>query len=108
MADIYGTPGDDNLNGTSGSDYLYGFDGNDVLIGGGGSDYLSGDMGNDWYVGGTGADIMYDWGGSDTYVFGLGSGQDTVQDWGWDLSEVDTVQVTSGITPTMLLITQDW
>jgi Ca2+-binding RTX toxin-like protein len=98
MADIYGTPNDDVLNGTSGDDSIYGDAGNDTLLGGSGNDQLNGGVGND---------VMQDFGGSDTYIFGVGSGQDSVWDWG-GLGEIDTVQVTSGITPSDLLITQDW
>ena len=106
MADIYGTPNDDVLNGTSGSDYIYGFEGNDTLLGGAGNDQLYGGSGDDVYNGGTGNDVMQDFSGNDTYVWGVGSGQDTVLDSG-AFGEIDTVQVTSGITPTNLLITQD-
>ena len=116
MADIYGTPNDDVLNGTSGNDSiygdagndtLYGNGGNDALLGGTGNDLLDGGTGNDVFNGGAGNDVLQDSGGSDTYLFGVGSGQDTLQDWG-GLGETDTVQVTSGVTPTNLFITQDW
>ena len=117
MADIYGTPNDDVLNGTSGNDSiygdagndtLYGNDGNDALLGGTGNDQLYGGLGNDVFNGGAGNDIMQDVGGSDTYMFGVGSGQDTVLDSSGGLGETDTVQMTSGVTPTNLFITQDW
>ncbi|OQW36091.1 MAG: hypothetical protein A4E20_08215 [Nitrospira sp. SG-bin2] len=117
MADIYGTNGNDFLNGTSGDDNifglggddtLYGYEGQDTLLGGAGNDLLEGGYGNDVLNGGTGSDILRDIGGSDMYIFGVGSGIDTVQDWGWDVADVDTVVVGQGVTPSMLLVTQDW
>ena len=67
--------------------------GNDILIGGAGNDYLYGDAatynpsspgsihgGKDILNGGAGDDQL--WGGpnDDTFVFGLGSGNDTIND----------------------------
>ena len=115
MADIYGTSSNDTLNGTysddsifglAGDDVLSGGDGHDALMGGAGNDQLWGDAGNDVFNGGAGNDTLRDMSGSDTYVFGVGSGTDTVQDWGWDVTEVDTVSVASGVTPNTLLVTQ--
>jgi Ca2+-binding RTX toxin-like protein len=105
---LNGTPGDDLIGGLAGNDALSGDAGNDTLTGGAGADQLYGGDGNDVYNGGAGNDVMEDWGGSDTYVWGLGSGQDVVRDWGWDPGDVDTVLVTSGVTPGNLFIIQDW
>ena len=62
-------------------------------------------MGDDVLNGGSGNDQLYGDMGSDTYIFGLGSGTDTVQDWGVP-TETDTVFVMSGVTPTALFVTQ--
>ena len=116
MADIYGTSGNDTLNGTSdndnifglgGNDLLSGNDGHDTLLGGTGNDILFGDSGDDVLNGGAGNDSLLDWSGNDTYIFGVGSGTDTVQGWGM-MGETDTVFVTSGATPSTLFVTQDW
>ncbi|ULA63472.1 MAG: hypothetical protein LZF86_110168 [Nitrospira sp.] len=105
---LYGTQVGDYMQGLQGDDTLNGYDGNDALLGGSGNDQLLGGWGDDTYNGGVGNDVMQDAGGSDTYLFGVGSGQDTVQDWGWEPAEIDTVQVSSAVASTNLLITQDW
>jgi Ca2+-binding RTX toxin-like protein len=105
---LYGTSQRDEIHGLGGNDQLYGLEGDDLLLGGTGNDYLQGDAGNDVLNGGAGNDVLQDYAGSDTYVFGVGSGVDTVQDWGWDVTDVDTVLVTGGVTPESLLVTQDW
>lgn len=97
-----GGNGDDLIDGGAGSDYLYGDNGNDWLLGGEGNDTLHGGTGNDHLIGGEGNDYLYgdttygrdggndilDGGagndhlvggyGSDTYLFGIGDGQDTI------------------------------
>jgi Ca2+-binding RTX toxin-like protein len=67
------------LQGLGGDDTLYGNDGNDTLDGGTGNDYLSGDMGND------------------VYVFGLGGGQDIIDDGDSTAGNVDTIRFGAGI-----------
>ncbi|WP_031435808.1 calcium-binding protein [Methylobacter tundripaludum] len=67
------------LQGLGGDDTLYGNDGNDTLDGGTGNDYLSGDMGND------------------VYVFGLGGGQDIIDDSDSTAGNVDTIRFGAGI-----------
>jgi Ca2+-binding RTX toxin-like protein len=47
MATFYGTPGDDNLVGSSRDDLLFGGDGNDTLNGNNGYDFIDGGNGND-------------------------------------------------------------
>jgi len=47
MATFFGTNGNDNLMGTSATDWIHGLAGNDMLQGMGGADYLSGGAGND-------------------------------------------------------------
>ncbi len=105
---LYGTSQRDEIHGLGGNDQLYGLEGDDLLLGGTGNDYLQGDAGNDVLNGGAGNDVLQDYAGSDTYVFGVGSGVDTLQDWSWDIADVDTVLVTGGVTPNSLFVTQDW
>ena len=61
---IYGTEGDDYLEGTSDEDTIYAEDGNDTLVGNAGNDRLEGGYGND------------------TYIYNRGDGQDTIFDAG--------------------------
>ncbi|MBB3060167.1 calcium-binding protein [Microbulbifer rhizosphaerae] len=70
---LYGNEGTDLLQGGAGNDYLDGGDGDDILQGGGGNDLLIGGAGNDTLTGGA---------GSDKYFFGLGYGQDVVDNTG--------------------------
>jgi Ca2+-binding RTX toxin-like protein len=65
----YGGAGNDRLNGSSGNDSLYGGEGDDQLYGGLGNDLLDGGAGDDYLEGGI---------GNDTYIFGVGYGQDTI------------------------------
>ncbi|MES2944571.1 MAG: M10 family metallopeptidase C-terminal domain-containing protein [Pseudomonadota bacterium] len=68
MALIFGTSGNDSLQGSTGADTLVGGLGNDTLTGGGGIDLLDGGGGNDTYViSGPDFDIV-DSGGSDTAI----------------------------------------
>ena len=67
--DLWGQWGDDVLTGGSGDDTLLG----DEWLPGGGNDVLDGGAGNDWLDGGN---------DNDTFVFRLGSGVDTVDDFG--------------------------
>ena len=109
MADIYGTSGDDILDGTSDADNIIGYEGNDTLQGGDGNDYLDGGQSDDVLEGGAGNDLLVDYqGGSDTYRWGVGSGQDTVYDYNAGLSgAVDRVQITGNVAPSDLVITRD-
>ncbi|MCL5770151.1 MAG: hypothetical protein M1588_02390, partial [Planctomycetes bacterium] len=75
------------LLGESGDDELRGFNGrDDVLVGGAGNDLLEGGS------------------GSDTYRFGLGDGQDVINE-GYTAG-TDTVELTAGVTP--LDVTVRW
>lgn len=68
---LTGGAGDDQMVGQGADDQLDGGDGHDRLYGGDGADQLTGGTGNDTMVGGR---------GSDNYTFGLGWGQDVVDD----------------------------
>ncbi len=90
------------LTGSVYQDNLFGLAGNDTLVGGQGSDRL---------VGGLGADVL--WGdangaasatsGGDTYVWAKGDGNDTINDWGQSLTEVDTLELTDVISTDVAL-----
>ena len=72
---ISGTPGDDDIEGTSGDDVIcggpgddriHGGGGNDLIFGGPGDDVISAEVGRDTIVGGDGADHVKAGGGADT------------------------------------------
>jgi Ca2+-binding RTX toxin-like protein len=72
--ELFGTVGDDIINGLSGNDVIRAGAGNDIVIGGNNispndNDGLFGDAGDDGLIGGA---------GSDTYLFARGDGKDTV------------------------------
>lgn len=84
FAEILGTPGNDNLNGTGvderingleGNDQINGNGGNDTLLGGGGDDIIAGASGDDQIDGGAGNDIIFGNGGEDTLTGGTGNDQ---------------------------------
>ncbi len=84
---LNGTGFDDNLLGGAGDDKLYGKDGDDTLTGGTGDDFLRGDAGND------------------TYVWSKGDGNDTINDGGASLAEVDRLTLTD-VTPDDVKLTR--
>lgn len=88
---------DDVIQGGAGNDKLYGFSGADVLEGSDGNDELYGGGGNDVLIGGGGNDVLEGGAGSDTYRFGLGDGQDVINE-GWITGE-DVVELGAGIAP---------
>lgn len=85
---LEGDEGDDTLIGGAGNDQLEGNIGNDTLIGGKGHDTLQGDSGDDTLIGGL---------GSDTYEFGLGDGQDLIQESGGTADKLAFNQGLAGI-----------
>ena len=78
--------GDDGLNGGSSSDKLYG---------GAGTDNLYGNDGDDILDGGTGTDGLNGGNGTDTYIFAKGYGNDTVNEWGNDVSIIKLTDINS-------------
>lgn len=70
---IFGTEGDDVINGTGGDDCIVGLGGNDTLDGSGGSDVLIGGAGNDTLRGSGGADRLYGEDDDDTLNGGGGN-----------------------------------
>jgi Ca2+-binding RTX toxin-like protein len=74
---IYGTSGNDTINGEPYLPYTPYLGGNDVIRPGGGDDIISGGAGNDWIIldRGFGTDTLYlDAGGTDTIQFNFGFG----------------------------------
>ena len=66
---LYGGNGDDELHGREGNDRLFGGAGNDTLLGGAGDDLLDGGSGDDRLLGGAGNDV---------FRYGSGYGNDTI------------------------------
>ena len=62
---IFGTTGDDVIDGTAGPDVISGLEGNDVIRGKGGRDVLCGGEGNDRLDGGGGNDVLIGGDGND-------------------------------------------
>ncbi|MGN8081724.1 putative Ig domain-containing protein [Variovorax sp. 22077] len=65
---------------TEGNDQIFGFETDDVLNGDAGDDELNGMDGNDTLDGGIGNDLLSGGEGDDTYLWGIGSGDDTIDD----------------------------
>ncbi|MGQ0532840.1 MAG: calcium-binding protein [Caulobacteraceae bacterium] len=74
MADIFGTPGDDNLLGTPDDDFIFGDDGDDTIDAGDGDDEVNGGDGDDTIYTGNGDDFGA--GGQGTDFIDLGDGFD--------------------------------
>ncbi|AMM23268.1 calcium-binding protein [Variovorax sp. PAMC 28711] len=95
---VFGSIGEDPLNGGAENDHLYGGNGADVLSGGAGDDYLQGDAGADSIEGGVGDDKLVGGAGVDVYRFaGTDWGTDTIIDAdGLGRIEVNGVALTGG------------
>ncbi|WP_195822546.1 DUF4214 domain-containing protein [Roseobacter sp. MH60115] len=87
-----GTAAAETKNGGAGQDKLEGMGGDDTLNGGNGSDILVGGAGDDVLTGGSA--VAEEANGNDTYVWAKGDGNDTIQDWGISLAEVDRLILT--------------
>lgn len=73
---IFGTEGDDIINGTNVNNLIYGFEGNDYINGGNGDDCLVGGLGNDTVFGSNGDDVIFGNEGDD-FLHG-GNGHDVI------------------------------
>ncbi len=62
---LYGTPGNDVIDGLAGNDTIFGLGGNDIICGGLGRDKLYGGSGNDKLFGGAGNDVLKGGAGKD-------------------------------------------
>lgn len=106
---LYGAGLADTLDGNNGSDTLYGFSGNDTLtgdsghdtlFGGSGADILKAGSGDDHIYAGTGNDLAINgYTGNDTYYFGLGDGNNSINNNDTDSSSVDKVVFLAGVLP---------
>lgn len=72
-ATIVGTPGDDVIYGTNGSDVIVGLGGNDIIYGGNGDDVICGGSGDDIIEGGNGNDTLIGGFGNDSIDGGNGN-----------------------------------
>ena len=72
---IFGSIGDDQLNGENGIDRLFGNLGSDILRGDEGDDALFGGSGSDLLLGGLGSDRLFGGRGDDALLGGGGAGQ---------------------------------
>ncbi|MCF5826569.1 calcium-binding protein, partial [Pseudomonas syringae] len=79
-SELYGSDANESFLGRLGNDYIYGGKGQDFLEGGGGNDYLSGDE------------------GSDTYFFSRGWGQDRINNYDLNPSNIDYITFDSSIS----------
>jgi Ca2+-binding RTX toxin-like protein len=82
--DLYGTDGQDFIEGTSAVDRIYGFGGDDTLNGGAADDTLDG---------GAGADLLRGGAGSDRYILASGFGNDRIEDADPSGHDVDIVMI---------------
>lgn len=73
VATITGTPGNDDLAGTDGSDIIFGLGGNDRITGLGGDDTICGGDGDDQLTGAGGDDLMFGDAGNDRMVGAAGN-----------------------------------
>lgn len=89
------------ISGLGGDDEVHANNGADVVKGGSGNDHLYGGPGDDWLAGGQGDDLLKGDGDSDTYYWGIGDGNDTIEnysDWdNWMPNHRDVVQLGDGI-----------
>ena len=83
----------DSLQGTAYDDYIKGFDANDTLNGLAGDDRIDGGAGNDLLDGGTGSDL-YEW---------SSQGNDTINDTGASLLEVDELRLRNVLSSNVTL-----
>jgi Ca2+-binding RTX toxin-like protein len=67
-------PGDTEITGSNGADYMYGSSGDNLIVGGDGNDLLDGDSGDDVLLGGVGDDELF--GGSGIDLLSGGAGRD--------------------------------
>ena len=104
MANIFGGPGNNFINGPASNDDIFARGGNDTVRGGAGDDMLRGEAGNDVLVGDTGNDTMLGGAGNDRMVWNNGDGSDLMEGGaGSDIAQVngsDTAGDVFTIAPT--------
>ncbi len=103
---LLGQDGADDLYGEAGADTLYGGNGDDMLSGGADNDTLYGEAGNDTLLGGDGDDVLdggtgddsLDGGnGNDTYIVRANSGNDTINNYDPEGTDIDVIGYQGGI-----------
>ncbi len=104
---LFGADGNDVLKGGDGNDSVYGGNGANALSGGAGNDYLSGGTGNDILDGGAGSDYLYGADGNDTYHYAREDGQDSIDNYDLNASDVDQIILAPGIQSSDLLVTRE-
>jgi Ca2+-binding RTX toxin-like protein len=105
---IYGTAGDDTLQGYDDQDnILWGLDGNDALYGSIQADTLYGAEGSDRLDGQAGDDALYGGLGDDTYIFGRGYGHDTIVDSDTTEGNLDRIVMQSDIDAQDVVLSRD-
>lgn len=93
------------LQGTAAAQTLIGYESADVINGLGGNDSIYGHGGNDQIDGGAGNDFLQGDAGSDTYFFGVGSGQDVINNNDADAASLDCILLGADIDPSSLIVT---
>lgn len=78
---------------------------NDILTGGTQNESLTGGDGDDTISGGTGADTLLGGNGSDKYSWAIGDGNDTIDDGGASISEIDRL-VLLGVNQSQVTLTR--
>ena len=84
-----GTSRADMHTGTGEDDVLSGQGGSDTINGAGGNDQINGGKGNDVLIGGAGNDVLTGGANNDTFIFAIGSGVDTIIDFGTGKDKID-------------------
>lgn len=98
MATLYGTSGNDVLDGTDFGDRIYGRGGNDIIHTGGGNDTIRAGGGDDTIVIGSGNNNLKGNAGNDTFAVSAGAiGVSTLADWqdGFDKIDLTDLGITS-------------
>ncbi len=103
---LYGGDGNDALNGGADNDIVNGDNGDDILSGNGGNDTLGGGNGNDTLEGGIGNDSLNGGNGNDVYLYGLGDGNDSINNYDRTAGRVDVLRFKAGVEPTAVVLSQ--
>jgi Ca2+-binding RTX toxin-like protein len=97
ISNLNGYEGIDIMTGLGANDFIEGNGGNDILYGGAGNDLLRGDNGDDTLSGGLGSDKLNGGEGADTYLYGLGDGNDTINN-NQTTAAADKIVLSAGIS----------
>ena len=89
-----------------GNDVIRAGAGDDSIDAGTGNDMVYGESGNDTITGGTGNDSLMGGYGADTYIFGMGDGQDTINNYDQTNWSEDKIVFLEGILPDDITVTR--